>query len=112
MSASPLVTLSGHARLAGILGWPVAHSRSPRLHGLWLRRHGVDGAYLPLPVAPDRFAAAVRDLVLERAATESGRGVTPCALGALGPGHDLCPVGCCPARAPRPAAAGADSPYA
>ena len=49
MSASPLVTLSGHARLAGILGWPVAHSRSPRLHGLWLRRHGVDGAYLPLP---------------------------------------------------------------
>ena len=63
MSASPLVTLSGHARLAGILGWPVAHSRSPRLHGLWLRRHGVDGAYLPLPVAPDRFAAAVRALV-------------------------------------------------
>ena len=63
MSASPLVTLSGHARLAGILGWPAAHSRSPRLHGLWLRRHGVDGAYLPLPVAPDRFAAAVRALV-------------------------------------------------
>ena len=63
MSAFPLATLSGHARLAGILGWPVAHSRSPRLHGLWLRRHGVDGAYLPLPVAPDRFAAAVRALV-------------------------------------------------
>ena len=29
-----------------------------------------------------------------------------------GPSHDLCAVGCCPARAPRPAAAGADSPYA
>ncbi|WP_121740572.1 ferrochelatase [Streptomyces sp. E1N211] len=59
-----------------------------------------------------RFAAAVRELVVERAAAESGRDVTRCALGALGPSHDLCPVGCCPARAPRPAAAGADSPYA
>ncbi|WP_456304526.1 shikimate dehydrogenase [Caldovatus sediminis] len=54
--------LSGHARLAGILGWPVAHSRSPRLHGFWLERHGVDGAYVPLPVRPERFAQAVRSL--------------------------------------------------
>ncbi len=54
--------LSGHARLAGVLGWPIAHSRSPRLHGLWLERHGLDGAYLPLPVRPERFAAAVRAL--------------------------------------------------
>ncbi|MCT6781865.1 ferrochelatase, partial [Streptomyces sp. CS7] len=58
-----------------------------------------------------RFAAAVRDLVLERAASERGRAVERCALGSLGPSHDLCPVGCCPARAPKPAAAGADSPY-
>jgi shikimate dehydrogenase len=54
--------LTGHARLAGVLGWPVAHSRSPRLHGVWLERHGVDGAYLPLPVRPERFADAVRAL--------------------------------------------------
>ncbi|WP_328552974.1 ferrochelatase [Streptomyces sp. NBC_00358] len=59
-----------------------------------------------------RFAAGVRDLVLERAAAESGRRVTRCALGALGASHDLCPVGCCPARTPKSAAAGADSPYA
>ncbi len=57
-----MTILSGHARLAGILGWPVSHSRSPRLHGLWLRRHGIDGAYLPLPVRPERFAEAVRSL--------------------------------------------------
>ncbi|UQI47464.1 ferrochelatase [Streptomyces sp. HU2014] len=62
--------------------------------------------------ADPRFAAAVRELVLERAATERGERPERCALGALGPSHDLCPVGCCPARAPRPAAAGADSPYA
>ena len=59
-----------------------------------------------------RFAAAVRELILERAATERGEEVPRCALGALGASHDLCPAGCCPARAPRPAAAGADSVYA
>jgi len=56
-------TLSGKSRLAGILGWPVSHSRSPRLHGFWLARHGVDGAYMPLPVRPERFPSAVRSLV-------------------------------------------------
>lgn len=59
-----------------------------------------------------RFAAAVRDLVLERAAAERGTVVERCVLGALGASHDVCPVGCCPARGERPAAAGADSPYA
>ncbi|MFE7612779.1 ferrochelatase [Streptomyces celluloflavus] len=72
-------------------------------------------AELGLPVARSatvgadpRFAAAVRDLVLERAEAERGGAPRRCALGALGAGHDLCPVGCCPARSPRPAAAGAD----
>lgn len=59
-----------------------------------------------------RFAAAIRDLVQERAAVERAEEVTPCVLGGLGASHNLCPVDCCPARAPRPAAAGADSPYA
>lgn len=73
--------------------------------GLPVRRSATVGA-------DPRFAAAIRELVLERAAAESGRAVTPCALGALGASHDLCPVGCCPSRAAKPAAAGADSPYA
>ncbi len=73
--------------------------------GLPVRRSATVGA-------DPRFAAAVRDLVLERAATEQGRDPQRCALGALGPSHDLCPAGCCPARALKPAAAGADSPYA
>ncbi|MGW5639391.1 ferrochelatase, partial [Streptomyces sp. NPDC003832] len=56
-----------------------------------------------------RFVAAVRDLVLERAATERGEWPAPCALGALGASHDVCPVGCCPSRVGRSAAAGVDS---
>ncbi|PWI45227.1 ferrochelatase [Streptomyces sp. ICBB 8177] len=72
-------------------------------------------AELALPVAragtvgaDPRFAAAVRELVAERAAAERGEPVTRCALGALGPSHDVCPADCCPARTPRPAAAGRD----
>lgn len=79
-------------------------------------------AELGLPVAragtvgaDPRFAAALRELVVERAAAEraagsgTGRGPDRCALGALGPSHDVCPLGCCPnPRGPRPAAAGLD----
>jgi shikimate dehydrogenase len=59
-----MTILTGKARLAGITGWPVSHSRSPRLHGFWLERYGVDGAYLPLPIAPDNFPAAINGLML------------------------------------------------
>ena len=38
--------------LAAVLGDPIAHSRSPRLHGHWLKRYGIDGHYVPLRVAP------------------------------------------------------------
>ncbi|MEU5832977.1 ferrochelatase [Streptomyces diacarni] len=71
---------------------------------------GLPARRSPTVGADPRFAAAVRDLVLERAATERGQAPVRCALGALGPSHDLCPVGCCPARTPKPAAAGADAP--
>jgi shikimate dehydrogenase len=60
MSIGP--TLSGRSRIAGVMGWPVAHSRSPRLHGYWLQEHSIDGAYVPLPVRPEQFAAALRAL--------------------------------------------------
>jgi shikimate dehydrogenase len=56
-------TASGKARVAGVMGWPVGHSRSPRLHGHWLAEHGIDGAYVPLPVAVERLPDAVRGLV-------------------------------------------------
>ena len=52
--------LSGKSLLAGVMGWPVGHSRSPRLHGYWLQHYGIDGAYVPLPVRPEDFAEAVR----------------------------------------------------
>ena len=65
--------ITGRARLAGVLGWPVGHSRSPLLHNYWLRRYGVDGAYVPLPVKPEDFATAVQGL---KAAGFRGANVT------------------------------------
>jgi shikimate dehydrogenase len=58
-----MAILSAHARIAGIIGWPVGHSRSPRLHGYWLEKHRIDGAYIPLPIAPEHFDATVRGLL-------------------------------------------------
>ena len=48
--------------LAGVIGWPIHHSRSPRLHGHWLRRYGIDGAFVPMAVPPDRLAAGLDGL--------------------------------------------------
>ena len=55
---------SAKAKLAAVIGWPVAHSLSPRLHGYWLERHGIDGAYVALAVAPEHFAQVLRSLPL------------------------------------------------
>ncbi|MDA8637498.1 shikimate dehydrogenase [Rhodospirillales bacterium] len=54
--------ISGAAKIAGVIGWPIAHSLSPRLHGFWLDHHGVDGAYIPMPVSPDHIEMAIAGL--------------------------------------------------
>ena len=48
--------------LAGVMGWPVMHSRSPMLHNYWLQQYALAGTYLPLAVAPAGLAAALRAL--------------------------------------------------
>lgn len=56
------MTISGRAKLAGVIGDPVAHSLSPRLHTHWLNAHGIDGAYVPLAVARESFALVIDGL--------------------------------------------------
>ncbi len=48
--------------LAGVIGSPIAQSRSPLLHGHWLRHHGIRGHYVPMEIAADRLADALRML--------------------------------------------------
>ena len=53
------MTALGSARLAGVIGWPVHQSLSPLMHNHWLREHGIAGAYVPLPIAPEDFGRCV-----------------------------------------------------
>jgi shikimate dehydrogenase len=48
--------------IAGLLGWPVAHSRSPVIHNHWLEHHRIPGRYVLFPVPPEKLEAAVRGL--------------------------------------------------
>ncbi len=56
--------MTDHPRLplAGVIGSPVAHSRSPTLHGYWLRRYGIRGHYIPMDVGHADLAEALRML--------------------------------------------------
>ena len=44
-------------KAAGVIGWPIAHSRSPIIHRHWLAEHGLDGRYDRIPVAPEEADA-------------------------------------------------------
>ena len=49
-------------RTAFVCGHPIAHSRSPLIHGHWLARHGIPGSYIAVDVAPDAFAAFMTEI--------------------------------------------------
>jgi len=48
--------------LAGVMGWPVMHSRSPLLYNYWFRQHNLAGTYVPLAIPPSGLEAALRAL--------------------------------------------------
>ena len=48
--------------LAGVMGWPVMHSRSPMIHNHLLATHGLTGAYVPLTIKPEQLPGALRGL--------------------------------------------------
>jgi shikimate dehydrogenase len=54
--------IRGATRLAGVIGWPVSHSRSPQMHNAAFAVLGLDWTYVALPVPPDRLEDALRGL--------------------------------------------------
>ena len=50
---------SQQTKLAGVIGWPIQHSLSPRLHGFWLKEHDIKGHYVPLAVQPQDIELAI-----------------------------------------------------
>jgi len=74
-------------------------------------RLGLGFERAPTPGVDPRFVAMVRELLVERAAAESGGAPARPSLGGLGPSWDICPTDCCAnPRSERPALCGADSP--
>ncbi len=55
--SSPASEKPGAKIRAGVIGWPVQHSRSPFVHGYWLRQYGIDGSYERFEVTPDELGA-------------------------------------------------------
>ena len=47
---------------ACVIGWPISHSRSPIIHGYWLRKHRIDGSYTRLPVEPEKLGDFIATL--------------------------------------------------
>jgi shikimate dehydrogenase len=56
------MSLTRHFTLAGVMGWPIAHSRSPKIHNHWFAQYGIPGSYVPLAIEPGRLGAALRAL--------------------------------------------------
>ncbi len=47
---------------ACVIGWPISHSRSPLIHGTWLKRYGIEGEYTKVSVEPADVEAFLRNL--------------------------------------------------
>jgi shikimate dehydrogenase len=58
-----MTEISGSTQLVGIIGWPVEHSLSPRMHNAAFAALGLDWAYVALPTLPERLEEAVHGLV-------------------------------------------------
>jgi shikimate dehydrogenase len=54
--------MAGEFILAGVMGWPIAQSRSPVMHNYWIEKYKLNGRYVPLAVKPERLADAIRGL--------------------------------------------------
>src|ERR1700740_53725 len=50
----------GRFLLAGVMGWPVMHSRSPLLHNYWFQQHDLAGSYVPLAIRREALGPALR----------------------------------------------------
>jgi shikimate dehydrogenase len=50
------------APVVAVLGYPIHHSKSPKMHGFWLEQVAVPGHYIPLEIHPDNFESALKNM--------------------------------------------------
>jgi shikimate dehydrogenase len=80
------MTLTGAGKIAGVVGWPIAHSLSPLLHGYWLEELKLDGALVPLAIRREDFARTI--LSLQRAGFRGVNVTVPHKEAAFALAHD------------------------
>ena len=51
-----------HMIKAGVVGWPIGHSLSPRLHGYWLKKYGLEGDYQPYAIKPEDLGGFLKTM--------------------------------------------------
>ena len=49
--------------LAGVIGHPISHSKSPKLHNYWLSKYNINGFYIPFSVTTDKLQASIKSLI-------------------------------------------------
>ena len=49
--------------LAGVIGHPISHSKSPKLHNYWLSKYKINGFYIPFSVTTDKLQASIKSLI-------------------------------------------------
>ena len=55
---------TNNALLAGVIGNPISHSKSPKLHNYWLKKYKINGFYIPLNIDPDKLKKSIKSLML------------------------------------------------
>lgn len=48
--------------LSCVIGWPISHSKSPLIHGYWIKKYGINGYYVPVGIRPENFESAIRSM--------------------------------------------------
>ena len=48
--------------LAGVVGSPIGHSKSPLIHGYWIHKYSLNGYYIPIEIRPENFESAIRSM--------------------------------------------------
>ena len=54
--------INGATKIAGVIGYPVEHSKSPLIHNYWFKKYQINGVYIPLEVKPSDFNDVIKNI--------------------------------------------------
>ncbi len=57
------ITIDNAPYLAGVIGHPISHSKSPKLHNYWLTKHKINGFYVPFSVTTEKLKSSIEGLI-------------------------------------------------